>query len=572
MSENKVTGNIKPKSWIQFLVTVGIIILIGAAAGLVRIRLDLTEDKRYTLSPPTRDILNGLENDVYIQVYFDGEIPIPLKRLKRSVQDLLEEFRIESGRRIDYEFINPADAVNAQEREARYSALVNKGLSPVNIMENDEEGGSSRKMIFPGMIVNYNGVELPLDFLKKNEAASTEQNILHSIEGLEYEMIQAISTITSDTIYRIAFLEGHGEYEEIEVADITRSLAKYFTIDRGKIGGREGIMDHYSAVIIAGPTSEFSEADKLVIDQYIMNGGKVLWIFEEVAVNTDSLAINGETVGLYYPLNIEDQLFRYGARVNPELVQDIECMIIPLTVLTGPENTQIAPAPWLYYPRLYPKSDHPVTRNLNKVKGMFVNTIDTVGLDPAIRKTVLLTTSEFSRTLSPPLLISLKEIELNTAEKDFDKKGLTVALLLEGVFPSAFKNRMTANLVSEKNFTLKTESTRTKMIVIADGDIIRNDVQRSGTSSGFFPINKDRYTGELLANRDFLVNCINYLVDDNRLMELRSREVKMRLLDKSRVKTGKVMWQIVNVAGPVLIVILAGVAYSFFRRRKYTRN
>ena len=572
MSENKVTGNIKPKSWIQFFVTVGIVILFSAAAGLVRLRLDLTEDKRYTLSPPTRDILNGLENDVYIQIYLDGEIPIPLKRLKRSVQDMLEEFRIESGRLIDYEFINPADAGNAQEREARYSELVNKGLSPINVMENDEEGGSSRKMIFPGMIVNYNGIEMPLDFLKKNEAASTEQNILHSIEGLEYEMIQTIAAITSDTIYRIAFLEGHGEYEEIEVADITRNLAKYFTIDRGNIGGREGIMDHYAAVIIAGPTSEFSEADKLVIDQYIMNGGKVLWIFEEVAVNSDSLAANGETVGLYYPLNIEDQLFRYGARVNPELVQDIECMIIPLTVLTGPENTEIAPAPWLYYPRLYPKSNHPVTRNLNKVKGMFVNTIDTVGLDPAIRKTVLLTTSELSRTLSPPLRISLKEVELITAEKDFDKQGLTVALLLEGIFPSAFKNRLTANLVSGNNFTLKTESTRTKMIVIADGDIIRNDVQRSGTSSGFFPLNKDRYTGELLGNRDFLVNCINYLVDDNGLMELRSREVKMRLLDKSRVKTGKVMWQIVNVAGPVLIVILAGVAYSFFRRRKYTRN
>jgi len=422
------------------------------------------------------------------------------------------------------------------------------------------------------MIVNYNGVEMPLDFLKKNEAASTEQNIIHSIEGLEYEMIQIISTITSDTIYRIAFLEGHGEYEEIEVADITRSLAKYFTIDRGNIGGRQGIMDHYAAVIIAGPTSEFSEADKLVIDQYIMNGGKVLWIFEEVVVNSDSLATNGETVGLYYPLNIEDQLFRYGARVNPEIVQDIECMIIPLTVLTGLEDTQIAPAPWLYYPRLYPNSDHSVTRNLNKVKGMFINTIDTVGLDPAIRKTVLLTTSELSRTLSPPLRISLKEIELTPLEKDFDKQGLTVALLLEGVFPSAFKNRMTANLVSGKNFTPKTESTRTKMIVIADGDIIRNEVQRSGTSSGFYPLNKDRYTGELLGNRDFLVNCINYLVDDNGLMEIRSREVKMRLLDKSRVKAGKVMWQIVNVAGPVLIVILAGVAYSFFRRRKFTQN
>ncbi len=434
-------------------------------------------------------------------------------------------------------------------------------------MAGDEEGGSSQKMIFPGMIVNYNGAEIPLDFLKNNQSVSYEQNILHSVEGLEYEMIQTIATITSDTIYRVAFLEGQDEYPEVEVADITRSLAKYFTIDRGSIGGREGILDHYAAVIVAGPTSEFSEADKLVIDQYIMNGGKVLWLFEEVAVNTDSL-VYGETVGIYYPLNIEDQLFRYGARVNAEIVQDMDCMVIPLTVLTGPEKKQVRPAPWVYYPRLYPKKDHPITRNLNKVTGKFVNTIDTVGLDPAIMKTVILSTSEFSSTLSPPLRISLKEAELTPAERDYGKSHIPVAVLLEGVFPSAFKNRM----VSGRDHEIKTQSHETKMIVVADGDIIRNDVQRSGTSDGFFPLSKDRYTGEMVGNRDFLVNCVNYLVDDNGLMVLRSREVKMRLLDKPRVKAGKAVWQIVNVIGPVLLVIMAGVIYGFFRKRKYTKS
>ncbi|MCU0460579.1 MAG: gliding motility-associated ABC transporter substrate-binding protein GldG [Bacteroidales bacterium] len=570
MAENKVIGNMKIKSWILFVLIIGAIILVSSAAGLIRLRLDLTEDKRYTLSEPARTILDGLENDVYIQVYLDGEMPIPLKRLKKSMQEILEEFRIESGRHIDYEFINPADAGNAQQRQAKYEVLISKGLNPVNIMAGDDEGGSNQKMIFPGMIINYNGIEMPLDFLKNNQSASSEQNILHSVEGLEYEMIQTIATITSDTIYRVAFLEGHGELPELEVADITRSLAKYFTIDRGSIGGRQGILDHYAAIIIAGPTKEFSEADKLVIDQYIMNGGKVLWLFEEVAVITDSL-IYGETVGLYYPLNIEDQLFIYGARVNPEIVQDIDCMVIPLTVLTGPENKQIVPAPWIYYPRLFPKTNHPITRNLNRVTGKFVNTLDTVGLDPAIVKTVLLTTSEFSRTVSPPLRISLKEAELTPVETDYNKSNIPVALLLEGVFPSAFRNRMTGNLVSGNNFTLKTRSVSTKMIVIADGDIIRNDIQRSGTSSGFFPLSKDRYTGEVLGNRDFLVNCVNYLIDDNGLMELRSREVKLRLLDKPKVKAGKTMWQLVNVAGPVLLVILAGVIYSFFRRKKYTR-
>jgi ABC-2 type transport system permease protein len=563
MSEEKVSGNIRLKGWIQFIVTVGAVIVIAAAGSLIRLRLDLTEDKRYTLSEPTLRVLDGLKNDVYIQVFLDGEMPIPLKRLKKSVLEMLEEFRIGSGRLISYEFINPADASNARQREAQYTALINKGLSPVNIMAGDEEGGSSQKMIFPGMIVNYNGAEIPLDFLKNNQSVSYEQNILHSVEGLEYEMIQTIATITSDTIYRVAFLEGQDEYPEVEVADITRSLAKYFTIDRGSIGGRGGILDHYAAVIVAGPTSEFSEADKLVIDQYIMNGGKVLWLFEEVAVNTDSL-VYGETIGIYYPLNIEDQLFRYGARVNAEIVQDMDCMVIPLTVLTGPEKKQVRPAPWVYYPRLYPKKDHPITRNLNKVTGKFVNTIDTVGLDPAIKKTVLLSTSEFSRTVAPPLRISLKEAELTPAERDYGKSDIPVAVLLEGIFPSAFKNRMV-------DHEIKTQSRETKMIVVADGDIIRNDVQRSGTSEGFFPLSKDRYTGEMVGNRDFLVNCVNFLVDDNGLMVLRSREVKMRLLDKSGIKAGKAVWQIVNVIVPVLLVVMAGVIYGFFRKRKYTR-
>jgi ABC-2 type transport system permease protein len=570
MAENEIIGNTRLKSWIQFTVTVAAVILIVAATNLFRLRLDLTEDRRYTLSETTRRVLDGLENDIYIQVYLDGEMPIPLKRLKRSVQEMLEEFRIESGRRIDYEFINPADAGNAQEREAQYTVLINKGLSPVNIMADDEEGGSSQKMIFPGMIVNHNGIEIPLDFLKNDQSASSEQNIIHSVEGLEYEMIQTIATITSDTIYKVAFLEGQGEYQEIEVADITRSLAKYFTIDRGTIGGRQDIIDNYAAIIVAGPTREFSEADKLVLDQYIMKGGKVLWLFEEVAVNADSL-VYGETAGLYFPLNIEDQLFRYGARVNPELVQDLDCMVIPLTVLTGPEQKQVVPSPWIYYPRLYPKKDHPITRNLNKVAGKFVNTIDTVGLDPAIRKTVLLSTSDFTRTVSPPLLINLKEAGQTPNEKDFKKSNLPVALLLEGVFPSAFKNRMTENLVSGGNFTLKTQSPETKMIVVADGDIIRNEVYRSGNNMGFYPLSKDRYTQETLGNRDFIINCMNYLVDDNGLMEMRSREVKLRLLNKPRVKAGKPMWQLINVAGPVVLVILAGVIYSFFRKRKYTK-
>ena len=569
MTETTNSKSIKFRSWLQFLIAVAGIILFASVSSLLRVRFDLTEDKRYTLSEPTRKVLNHLKNDIYVQVYLDGDIPIPLKRLKRSVREMLDEFRIASGRKIDYEFINPSGGKDAKQRETQYRTLVNKGLSPVNLQAGDAEGGSTQKIIFPGMIVNYNGIEVPVNFLN-NSSSSYEQNILHSVEGLEYEMIQTIATVSSDTIYKVAFIEGHGEIPEIETADITWNLAKFVTIDRGIIGGKIGILDKYAAVIIAGPEKEFNESDKLVLDQYIMNGGKVMWVFDEVEVNSDSLVYGG-TVGLYRPLNIEDQLFMYGVRVNPAIVQDLECMLIRLTVMSGGTRQQVVPAPWVYYPLLNPSADHPITRNLNKVKGEFVNYIDTVGFDPAIRKKILLSTSDFSRTISPPVMISLKEGELPPSEKDYNKSKLPVAVLLEGVFPSAFKNRTVSNLTDDKNLKIKTESKETKMIVIADADIIRNEVRRVGLNETPLPLGQDKYTGQVFGNRDFLINCLNYLVDNNGIMELRSRELKLRLLNSQKVKAERLKWQLINIIGPLIIVIISGVLYSYFRKRNYTR-
>jgi len=295
-----------------------------------------------------------------------------------------------------------------------------------------------------------------------------------------------------------------------------------------------------------------------------------VWLVEEVEVNSDSL-IYGETAALYRPLNIEDQLFRYGARVNPVLIQDLECMIIRLTLMVGGTRQQVVPAPWLYYPLLTPASDHPITRNLNKVKGEFTNYIDTVGLDSRINKQILLATSAYTRTLTPPLMISLKEAEQIPDENNFTRSGLPVAILLEGVFPSAFRNRMTDHFLSDKSFSVKTGSVETKMIIIADGDIIRNEVRRMGTSETPLTLGQDKYTGEMFGNRDFLINCMNYLVDDNGIMELRSREMKLRLLDSARIKKEKIKWQLLNVAGPVLIVVLAGIFYGLIRRKIYTK-
>jgi len=555
-------------NWLRLIYTISAVIIIASASILLRLRADFTEDNRYTLSVHTRKILSEIKNDIYIQVYLDGDIPIPLKRLKRSVTEMLDEFKVASGRKIDFEFINPSEGKDTKQRDAEYEVLAKKGLIPIDVRASDAEGGSTVKRIFPGMLVNYNGTEVPVNFLN-NSTPSYEQNILRSVEGLEYELIQTIATLSSDTIYKVAFLEGHGEIPEIETADITYNLAKFFTVDRGVIGGKPGILDNYAAVVVAGPEQEFSEADKLVLDQYIMNGGKVLWLFEEVYVSSDSLA-TGETVGLYRPLNLEDQLFRYGARVNPAIIQDLDCMVIRLRVAGAGTNPQFVPAPWLYYPKLHPSQNHPITRNINKVKGEFVNYIDTVGLDGAIKKTVLLTSSELSRTLNPPVLISLREAELIPDEKDFKKPYLPVAVLLEGIFPSAFKGRPVNAITADKNLKVKTVSTNSRMIVIADGDIIRNEVNRVGLQENPVQLGLDKYTGEIFGNRDFLINCLNYLVDDKGILELRSRELKLRLLNTTKIKSEKGLWQALNVAGPVLLVLIAGLLYGYFRKRKYT--
>jgi len=570
MPENSNDKNIRLNSWISFIITIASIIIIAWLVSLARIRLDLTEDKRYTLSAQTLKVLDEIKNDIYIQVYLDGEMQIPLKRLRRSVQEMLDEFRIASGRKISYEFINPSASGDEQKRESLFQDLYNKGLVPVRAQYTDGKGGESQRLVFPGMIVNYNGIEVPVNFLKNNQALSYEQNILHSIEGLEYEMIQTISTLASDTIYKVAFLEGQGELSETEVADITYNLAKYFTVDRGVIGGKQGSLDQYSAIIVAGPREQFSEADKFVVDQYIMYGGKVLWLLEQVYVNRDSLS-SGETAGFYYPLNIEDQLFRYGTRINPEVVQDMDCMLVRLSVTAGGGQRQIVPAPWVYYPLLAPDQHHPVTRNLNKVKGEFVNTLDTVGLDGAIKKTILLRTSDYSRTIAPPLIIKLREAESVPEEKEFNRSRLPVAVLLEGVFPSAFRNRMAGTLFGGSNREVRNESLPTRMIVIADGDIIRNEVQRTGSTEVPLPLGQDKYTGQLFGNRDFLLNCMNYLVDNNNLMQLRSREMKLRLLDRAKIKDERTFWQLVNIITPVLLVILAGIIYNLFRKRAYSK-
>jgi ABC-2 type transport system permease protein len=545
--------------------------ITGAACillSLIHVRVDLTEDRRFTLAEPTKRILKELNEEVKVDVWLDGELPVAFRKLRRSVEQYLDEFRITSGRKIKFDFINPSKSPDRNERDRLHSELMGRGLTPVNVMASDGEGGRTQKMIFPSLTVTAGETVIPVNFLRNNPTLPPETNLLHSTEGLEYEIIQAIATATADTVHTVAFIEGHGELDEIFVADLTLELAKFYNIDRGVIGGRRGIIDRYAAIIIAAPRGVFDEKDKFIIDQYIMNGGRVLWLAEEVKINADSLTA-GATVALYEPLSISDMLFRYGARINPVLVQDADCMLIPLKVSNPGGDSQYVPTPWAYYPLLRPSPSHPVTRNLNRVKGEFTGTVDTVGRDPGVKKTVLLTTSPESRTVMPPMLISLEEAAETVPDEMFSAGPMPVAVLLEGTFRSAFENRMVASIMNEPGLQAVTLGKPARMIVIADGDIIRNEVSWSGGSPEPLALGLDRYTMQTFGNKDFLVNCINYLVNDNGLIEMRSRELRPRLLDQAKIKSGRVMWQMVNTVMPVIIIILAGVAYNLFRRRRF---
>jgi len=470
---------------------------------------------------------------------------------------------------LQYEFINPFKDVSSNMQNKIIEQFYDQGLKPTNIHQRDKEGGVTEKIIFPGAIIMYKDIEIPLNLLLNNPGLTAEQNLNHSIEGLEYMLISTIKNITNSITGKIAFIEGHGELSDYEVHDISVELSKSYQIDRGIINGIPGVLDDYKAIIIAKPEKSFTEPDKFVIDQYIMKGGKVLWLIDEVQVSLDSM-VNGETIAIMANLNLDDLLFKYGVRINPVLVQDIQCNVIPVNVALSGNQPNFQPAPWLYYPLIEPEPDHPISQNLNLVLCKFANPIDTIAARVTIKKTPLLTSSDFSRIKKVPAIISLSEIKDAPTKDDFNKSGLILGVLLEGEFESVFTNRG-IDAYFENSPTLVEKSKPTKMAVIADGDLIKNDVSNSPQGPSIFPLGYDRYTRQTFGNMDFLLNLIQYLTDDENLLKLRGREFKLRLLDKEKIVSQRKKWIWLNMLVPSLIVIFFGIFYMYYRRCRYSR-
>ncbi len=570
--------NIKQNSIIQILLGIAIIILVNIISSFVFTRFDLTSEKRYSLSDATKELLSDLDDIVYFKVYLDGDFPAGFKRLRNETKEMLDEFRAYNDN-IQYEFINPSKSEDAKERNDTYLLLIERGLNPTDLQVKTNEG-TSQQIIFPGALVTYKSKEIPLELLKAQMGTPPEAVLNNSIQVLEFNITNTIKKLSLINKPEIAIIEGHGELDKYEMADISNTLSEYYNVERIRINGqlnslaersnidsvKTRIKNKYEAIIIAKPDSAFSDKDKFIIDQFIMLGGKVLWLIDQVFACMDSIQNSESTVGINNELNLEDQLFKYGVRINSDLVMDLNALPIPLRTGQIGNQPQIDFFPWYFFPIITPLIKHPIVNNLNAIKTEFVSSIDTIEVS-GIKKTILLKTSPYSRIVYTPALISLNILREEPDENIYNKPGQPVAVLLEGEFESAFKNIISPVIANNKEIGFLEKGIANKMVVISDGDIIRNQLH---IPQGYpLPLGYDQFTRQTFGNKELILNVMNYLCDDSGLVSIRSRELKLRLLDKTKIANSKLFWQLLNTILPVLLVIIFGIIWAWVRKRRY---
>lgn len=581
--ENK-RKNLKKNQIVAFLITIAIVALVNVIGSYVFTRFDLTSEKRYTLSPTTKETLNNLNDYVYFRVYLEGDFPAGFKKLRRETKEMLDEFRAYS-KYIDYEFINPAESGNDAEIRETYTQLYQAGLNPTDLNVQNSDGSSKQMVIWPGALVSYrNNTEIAIDLLENQIGQSSEAALNASMQNLEFRLVDAIKKVTRLEKPNIAFLEGHGELSDEELADIAQTLGQKYNVERKAIDGQIDALMHrtqdttkdvkvfpsYDAIVIAKPTEPFDEKDKFLIDQYIMHGGKVLWLVEPVYATMDSLQNKESTIGMEQDLNLDDMLFRYGVRLNRDLLLDLTCAQLPIRTGQVGGQAQLEFFRWYYFPLLQAASEHPMVRNMNAIKADFVSSIDATTSTNGIEQIPLLKTSSYTKVSGAPVFISLAMLRQAPDQRMFTSKGKNVAYLLKGSFPSLYANRIPQEIVDDQATDFMEESEPTAMIVVADGDIIRN--QFDIRTHKPLPLGFDQYTGITYTNKEFIENAISYLVDGEGLIDIRSRELKIRLLDATKVNKERVKWQVINTVIPIAIIIVLGLVMAFARKKKYSKT
>lgn len=589
MKEDRIMENtrkdLKKRQIISFVLTIAIIVILNVIGYFVFKRFDLTAEKRYTLSETSKDILKNIDDYVYFKVYLEGDFPAGFKKLRRETKEMLDEFRAYS-KFVDYEFINPNSANDEKERSDMYRMLYQSGLNPTELAVRNNDGSSSQMVIWPGALVSYhNDTELAIDLLETQLSQSSEEALNTSMQNLEFKLINAIKNVTRKQKPMLAFIEGHGELSEMEVYDITQELSKNYIVKRVAIDGKVDALMHrtepdkngdtktfisYDAIVIAKPTQPFSEKDKFLIDQYIMHGGKALWLVEPVFATMDSLQNQESTMGIDQDLNLDDMLFKYGVRMNHNLLLDLNCAALPIRTGQVAGKAQLEFFRWFYFPLLQAASDNAIVRNVNPIKSDFVSSLDATSSMTGINQIPLLKTSDYTKVSGVPAFITLAMLKQTPDKRMFPQRGQNTAYLLKGTFPSLYANRIPAEIAESKEMQFRDESEPTAMIVVADGDIIRNQIDTKRREP--LPLGYDQYTGNTYGNKDFIMNAISYLIDGEGIVNIRSRELKIRLLDQTKTNQSRLKWQLVNTIVPIALIVLLGTTLALIRKHRYTKK
>ena len=574
--ENKTRLRMKRHHQKNLLWMIVILIAANWLCSMYYTRIDLTADKRFTLSNATKSILDNLHHDVYFRVYLDGDFPAGFKRLERQTREMLQEFRARNHY-VHFSFINPSASSNARKRSALYEKLVNAGLNPTNLQVKTKEG-LQQQYIFPGAIVTYQDKQAVAGLLESQMDVPPEEVLNHSAENLEFTLINVIHKLLQKKKPEIAFLRGQDELHGNKIADIKKTLASDYNLSEVTLENPadndllektgDSILPKYKALVVAKPSKPFTHADKLAIDQYVMYGGKVLWLIDPVLASMDSIRNSESTVSVDLHLGLQELLFDYGVRLNKNLVLDMNATSIAVKTGEMGNQPQISLLPWYYYPLITPTSTNPIVKNLNSIQMQFVSTLDTLGIK-GVKKTILLKTSPYVGLESIPGMISLNILKQKPDPYFFKGPAQAVAVLLEGTFPSDFQNMLVPSMKNGK-YPFKKFSRPTSMIVISDGDVIKNQLQIP--SGKPLPLGYDQYTGKTYGNKQLILNSLTYLTEGPALLSLRSRTLKLRLLDKTKINQDKLQWQLINVLVPLIVLVLMVAIFTIVRKRKYGRK
>ena len=568
----------------RLLMGLGILILTSYILSVVFFKWDLTEEKRHTLTPATKEMLGNLEDKIFIRCYLTGEFPASFKRLEQSIKERFDEFRDYSGDNIEYEFIDPYSSGDKKTISETEEALFEKGLRFTRLAY-EAEGAQQFKLIWPGAIIEYKGKEYPVQFFKSDMPEPNDQMINSSVNSLEYELASNIRKALRSDKPAVAIIQGHGELLPIEMADFLTTLEENYAIDFVEIKGQVNALsdkleklpnrtNRYQAIVIAKPDSVFSDQDRVIIDQFVMNGGKVLWMVDPVLTDLDSLRTAQQTMGMSNEMGLYEMLFEYGARINRNIVIDYQGA--PIAFDTGPMGNQrnIQMFTWFYSPLCFAPADaHPVVANLDPIKFDFASSIDSVNPNPEVHKIPVLRSSELSKALKTPVRINTSVVNLDI---EYFKQGAqpnqVMAMIMEGQFPSAFKDQLPVAIRQDPNVAYRDKSVNTSMIVIADGDVVRNNVMDTPEGPRPQALGFDRYAERVVYdNKEFLLNCMNYLLDDQALISVRSRSIKLRKLDENLIVENRTRIQIENAALPILVLIAAGFLQLYFRKKKWAK-